>query len=256
MIRIMKEVMPTLFDPRNSPQSALIRRLRPQLMAGLAALACAGCAAQAPIEPGIATSAPVAAMGQSEYIAAVGSEYMLRPADKLSVTVFREAELSLPEVVISAEGRISVPLVGPIQAAGMTVQQLETRIGELYDARYLRSPDVAVNVLDYGSHVVTVEGSVVESGLFEFTPGTRLSGGIAKAKGPTRVADVREVAIFRQRDADTLIAKFDYAQVRAGGMMDPVLQPGDRIVVGTDNLSQTWQDLLRALPAFGLFTQF
>jgi polysaccharide export outer membrane protein len=138
----------------------------------------------------------------------------------------------------------------------MTVEQLETRIEELYDARYLRSPDVAVNVVDYASHVVTVEGSVQKAGLFNFRPGTRLSGGIALAEGPTRVANVREVAIFRQSGNGTLIAKFDYAQVRAGSMMDPVLQPGDRIVVGTDNLSQTWQDFLRALPAFGMFTQF
>jgi polysaccharide export outer membrane protein len=232
------------------------RRLRARLALPMIALACAGCAAQAPIEPGIANIAPNGSMGQSEYIATVGASYLLRPADKVSVTVFREAELSLPEVVISAEGRISVPLVGPIQAAGMTVEQLETRIEELYDARYLRSPDVAVNVVDYGSHVVTVEGSVTESGLFNFRPGTRLSGGIALAKGPTRVADVREVAVFRQSGSGILIAKFDYAQVRAGGMMDPVLQPGDRIVVGTDNLSQTWQDFLRALPAFGMFAQF
>ena len=227
-----------------------------QLATCAAAFALAGCAAQAPIEPGIAVTTPSAAMGQTEYISAVGSTYQLRPADKLSVTVFREAELSLPEVVISAEGRISVPLVGPVQAAGMTVEQLETRIEELFDARYLRSPDVAVNVLSYASHVVTVEGSVEKQGMYEFRPGTRLSGGIALASGPTRVADVREVAVFRQSGNGTLIAKFDYAQVRSGAMMDPVLQPGDRIVVGTDNLSQTWQDFLRALPAFGMFSQF
>lgn len=232
------------------------RSLRSQLLTAFAAFALAGCAAQAQIEPGVANTTPNAAMGQAEYIAAVGNSYVLRPADRLSVTVFRETELSLPEVSISAEGRISVPLVGPIQAAGMTVDQLETRIEELYDARYLRSPDVAVNVLEYASHVVTVEGSVTESGIFVFRPGTRLSGGIAMAKGVTRVADVREVAIFRQRGSEMLVAKFDYAQVRAGGMMDPVLQPGDRIVVGTDNLSQTWQDVLRALPVFALFTQF
>jgi len=221
-----------------------------------AALACAGCATQVPIEPGIANSAPSAEMGQTAYVSSADTTYLLRPADKLSVTVFREAELSLPEVVVSAEGRISVPLVGPIQAAGMTVEQLESRIEELFDARYLRSPDVAVNILEYASHMVTVEGSVEKPGLYEFRPGTRLSGGLALASGPNRIANVREVAVFRQTGAGTLIAKFDYAQVRSGAMMDPVLQPDDRIVVGTDNLSQAWQDLLRALPAFGLFTQF
>ncbi len=226
------------------------------LAASMIALACAGCAASSPIMPGVANSLPDAAMGQNDYISAVGTSYLLRPADKLSVTVFREEELSLPEVVISAEGRISAPLVGAVQAAGMTVEQLETRLEQMYDARYLRSPDVAVNVLEYASHVVTVEGSVEKPGLYTFRPGTRLTGGIALAAGPTRVANVRQVAVFRQTPEGTLIAKFDYAQVRAGSMLDPVLQPGDRVVVGTDNLSQTWQDFLRALPAFGLFTQF
>jgi len=223
---------------------------------GLAVLVCAGCAASSPISPGVANSLPNAAMGQADYVATVGTTYLLRPADKLRITVFREEDLSMPEVTVSAEGRISVPLIGPIQAAGMSVEQLETRLEQLYDARYLRSPDVAVNVLEYGSHVVTVEGSVEKPGLYAFRPGTRLTGGISLAAGPTRVADVRQVAVFRETAQGTMIAKFDYAQVRAGSMLDPVLQPGDRVVVGTDNLSQGWQDLLRALPAFGLFTQF
>ena len=215
----------------------------------------AGCAVEAPISPGVASTAPIAALGQDAYVTPPGSGYVLRPADKLSVTVFREAELSLPEVVISAEGRISLPLIGPIQAAGMTVADLETRLEQMYDERYLRGPDIAVNVIDYASHQVTVEGSVERPGLYKFIPGTRLSGGVSLASGPRRTADVREVAVFRETPSGMQIAKFDYAQVRAGTMLDPVLQPGDRIVVGTDNLSQTWQDFLRALPAFGLFTQ-
>mgnify|MGYP007056299579 FL=1 len=52
------------------------------------------------------------------------------------------------------------------------------------------------------------------------------------------------------------VAKFDYAQVRAGTMIDPVLAPGDRVVVGTSGLSQLWQDFLKAVPAFALFTRF
>ena len=194
-------------------------------------------------------------MGQEAFAGSVGQTYALRPADRISVTVFREEELSVPELTISAEGRISVPLVGAVQAAGMTVHELELRLEELYDARYLRAPDVAVNILEYSSHLVTVEGAVDKPGLYPFRPGTRLTGGIALAAGPERVADVRDVAIFRQADDGTVIAKFDYAQVRAGAMLDPILHPGDRVVVGTDNLSQTWQDILRALPAFGLFTQ-
>lgn len=214
-----------------------------------------GCVVEDRIEPGMATMTPVAALGQNAFTGSVGATYLLRPADEISVTVFREEELSVPVMIISAEGRISAPLVGEVQAAGMTAQQLEQHLEQLYDARYLRSPDVAINVLKYGSHLVTVEGAVKKPGLYPFNPGTRLTGGMSLASGPERVADVRDVAIFRQSEQGTMVAKFDYAQVRAGTMMDPVLQPGDRVVVGTDNLSQTWQDILRALPAFGLFTQ-
>jgi polysaccharide biosynthesis/export protein len=50
-----------------------------------------------------------------------------------------------------------------------------------------------------------------------------------------------------------MVAKFDYAAVRQGAMLDPVLQPGDRVVMGTDGLSVFWADLLQALPVFGVF---
>ena len=232
------------------------RDFLPYIALVLATTLVSGCIRQAPITPGIANSTPVPELGQTNYIAQVGADYLLRPADKLSVTVFREAELSLPEVTISAEGRISVPLVGPVQAAGMTIENLEQRLEQLYDARYLRSPDIAVNVIEYASHVVTVEGAVEREGLYTFRPGTTLTGAISLAAGPERVADMREVAVFRQTQQGTLIAKFDYAKVRAGTMLDPVIQPGDRVVVGTDNLSQTWQDFLRTIPVLGIFTQF
>lgn len=215
----------------------------------------AGCVVEDQISPGMASSVPAPGQGQEGYEAAIGESYLLRPADRLSITVFREPDLSVPELTISAEGRVSVPLVGPVQAAGMTTDAFEQMLEQQLDERYLRSPDVAVNILEYASHVVTVEGAVSQPGIYPFTPGTRLTGGIALAAGPERVADVRDVAIFRQTPDGTMIAKFDYAQVRAGEMLDPVLHPGDRVIVGTDNLSQTWQDLLRALPAFGLFTQ-
>lgn len=212
------------------------------------------CIAEDRINPGMARMSPVTELGQAGYDAQlVGTAYRLRPADKLSVMVFREAELSVPEVTISTEGRISVPLIGHVEVAGMTTEELELLLEERYDERFLRGPDVAVNVVEYASHLVTVEGAVTRPGLYPFTPGTRLTGGISLAAGPERVAGVRNVAVFRQTGEGIAIAKFDYAMVRAGTMLDPVLHPGDRIIVGTDNLSQFWQDLLRALPAFGMF---
>ena len=240
---------------RRFAETYLRNVLSRSLLLSAGALALSGCVVEDRIAPGIVNATASSAMGQDAFAGSVGSTYQLRAADKVSVIVFREQELSAPELTISAEGRISVPLVGEVQAAGMTAQQLELRLEQMFDERYLRSPDVSVNVLDYASHLVTVEGAVDRPGLYPFNPGTRLTGGISLASGLERVADVRDVAIFRESSEGTIIAKFDYAQVRAGTMLDPILHPGDRVVVGTDNLSQTWQDLLRALPAFGLFTQ-
>lgn len=214
----------------------------------------AGCATSRPIEPGLVRDeAPM--MDSTPVIAAHQGEYVLRPADVIKIDVFREQDLSLPSVAVAADGKVSFPLLGPVEVAGRTAGGLESFLEAELGARYLRDPDVSVNVLDYASHQVTVEGAVQEPGIFAFRPGTRLSGGVALAKGATRVAALREVAIFRPVEGGTQVAKFDLAAVRAGTMLDPVLQPGDRIVVGTDNLAQFWQDFLRALPAFGLFTQ-
>ena len=62
------------------------------------------------------------------------------------------------------------------------------------------------------------------------------------------------MAIFREAPQGLTVAKFDYRAVQQGTMIDPVLQPGDRVVVGTSGLSQFWQDVLKTLPAFAIFT--
>jgi len=228
--------------------------LRRGAFAFLGAALLAGCAGNDPVRPGLAAASQTPGMGQDGFEQALDGEYTLRPGDVINLTVFREPELSLSSVPVSADGRISIPLVGSQDVAGRTPSEVELQIESLLNSRYLRNADVAVNILEYGSHVVTVEGAVETPGVFEFRPGTRLSGGVATAEGLTRVANRTQVAVFREGPEGIQVAKFDYGQVMAGTMLDPVLQPGDRIVVGTDSLSQFWRDLLASLPAFALFT--
>ncbi len=219
------------------------------LLAGTAA-----CSSSMEASPGIAVSTPDIASGQQDFSTAISRDYPLRPSDIISIMVFREEGLSMPQVAVSADGQISFPLVGSLTVAGMSPASVEQRLEELLEARYLREADVTVNVLDYTSHQVTVEGAVQEPGVYQFLPGTRLSGGVALANGLDRVAEPQQVAVFRQTESGMQIAKFDYAAVSSGAMLDPVLLPGDRIVIGVDGLEQFWQDFLKALPAFGLFT--
>lgn len=219
------------------------------------ASALAGCGNSPPVRVGLATTSPVTEYGQSDYSATEPAEYVLRPADIVSVTVFREPELSVQNVPVGADGRLSLPVVGTIKVDGMTTRQIEQSVTQKLASGTLVNPQVSINVMQFASHVVTVEGSVEKPGMYPFKPGTRLSGAIALAAGPSRIAKLKEVAVFRQRPDGIAVAKFDYGQVRLGTMMDPVLQPNDRVIVGTSGLSQFWQDFLKTVPAFALFTR-
>ena len=212
------------------------------------------CGATPPPAVGAAQTTPVDSLGQADYASVTDADYRLRNSDILSILVFREPELSMEKVAVGADGMLSLPLVGPIAANGRTTAELAGDIAFALDRAGLKNPQVSINVIDHASHLVTVEGGVTEPGVFPFQPGAKLSSAIALAKGPNRVAQMREVAIFRETPQGLMVAKFDYRAVRQGTMLDPVLQPGDRVVVGISGLSQFWQDLLRALPAFALFT--
>jgi polysaccharide export outer membrane protein len=219
----------------------------------MAALALAGCASSPEPRIGASVTQPVSELGQDGYTFRRPDVYLLRPTDKISVNVFREPELSIESVRLGVEGNISLPMLGSIPASGMTAKSLEQDITRRLAALGLKSPMVSVNVIDFSSHLVTVEGAVEKPGVYTFQPGARLSSAIALASGPKRVAKVDQVAVFRESPEGIMIAKFDYQQVRQGTMLDPVLQPGDRVVMGTDGLSVFWEDLLKALPAFGVF---
>jgi polysaccharide export outer membrane protein len=219
----------------------------------IAALALAGCASTPDPVIGMAASQPVTSLGQKGYSVSRPTSYNLRPADQLTVTVFREPELSLEKVRIGVEGNVSLPMIGSIPAAGMTAKQFEQDVTRRLAAAGLKGPVVSVNIAEYASHLVTVEGAVDKPGVYAFQPGARLSSAVAMASGPKRTANVEQVAVFRESPQGIMVAKFDYGQVSQGTMLDPVLEPGDRVVMGTDGLSVFWEDLLKALPAFGVF---
>lgn len=219
----------------------------------LTAISLVGCASSPDPVIGASVTQPSSELGQAGYSFQRPTIYLLRPSDKVSVNVFREPDFSLDAVQIGVEGNVSLPLIGSVPAAGMTAKQFEEDVTRRLAAAGLKSPMVSVNIAEYASHRVTVEGSVTEPGVYDFQPGARLSAAIALAKGPTRTAKTNQIAVFREAPDGIRIAKFDYQALSQGTMLDPVLQPGDRVVVGTDGLSVFWQDFLRALPAFGIF---
>lgn len=212
-----------------------------------------GCTSSPETVIGPAASQPITSLGQANYTDQRSKTYLLRPSDRISINVFREPDFSLESVRIGVEGNISIPLLGSIPAAGMTAKSLEEDLTTRLARVGLRSPSVSVNIAEYASHLVTVEGAVTRPGVYTFQPGARLSSAVALAQGPQRTAKSSQLAVFRETENGIAVAKFDYAMISQGTMLDPILEPGDRVVMGTDGLSVFWQDFLRAVPAFGIF---
>ncbi|MEL7446184.1 MAG: polysaccharide biosynthesis/export family protein [Pseudomonadota bacterium] len=231
----------------------MIGRLLKSSTASVAIIGLSACASSPEPRIGPASISPVSELGQSEYTYARPQTYRLRTSDVLSVNVFREADLSTAAVRVGLDGNISLPLLGTLKAGGMTTAELEKDVAARLSRAGLKTPMVSVNIAEYASHLVTVEGSVAKPGVFPFQPGARLSAAIAMAEGPNRVANLNQVAVFREVDNGISVAKFDYQAVSQGTMLDPILRPNDRVVVGTSGLSVFWQDFLKTVPALGVF---
>jgi len=183
-------------------------------------------------------------------------QQVIRPDDKISITVAREPTLSLQAARVSEDGTLDVPYIGPIRASGRTTAQIAGEISAELGRTYLVDPRVSVNIEEYGSHVVTVEGSVQHPGIFPYGKDTTLMGALATAQGPTRSAKLNQIVVFRNVDGERTLAVFDLKKLRTGAQPDPLLKPGDRIIVGFSGLQQAWQDLLQAAPLLNIFRRF
>lgn len=232
------------------------RRWLGAVSSGLVAAILTGCVQTRPAPPGLISAAPIESAGQVGYSASINDAYQLHPGDVISLAVFREPALSIDKVPVSAEGTIAMPLIGVIKVGGRTAAEITDEVTRKLTGDYLLHPKVTFNVIEYASHLVSVEGGIIKPGVYQFQPGARLSTAIASSGGPTNVAKLRDIAIFRKSPDGMSVAKFDYDAINQGQMMDPVLQPEDRVVVGTSALSQAWQDMLKALPVFAIFTRF
>lgn len=117
-------------------------------VAAIAAAVVTGCASTPEPILGSAASQPNAALGQQGYSVSRPTTYNLRPADQISVTVFREPDLTVERVRIGVEGNVSLPMIGSIPAAGMTAKQFEQDVTRRLAAAGLKSPMVSVNIAE------------------------------------------------------------------------------------------------------------
>ena len=212
-----------------------------------------------------ATLQPDVAVGGDAYAAiavspeendATAPRYALRGGDVVSVAVFQEPELSRDAIVLDAAGNLNLPLLGEIRARGMTTSELARSIESAYASQYLRDPRVAVFLDSTIQDSVTIEGQVELPGMYEYRDGLTLLSAMALARSPTRTAKLDEVVVFRDIDGQRQGGVFDLMAIREGRMPDPIMRPGDVVVVGYSSLQGTYRDILQAAPILGIFTRF
>lgn len=182
--------------------------------------------------------------------------YRIGVGDKINVRVFQVPDLSFDELVIDTSGNVQLPLIGAVRGAGRTPDEMSAEIAERLSARYLRSPQVTVIVTEAASQKITVDGAVTKPGVYEMRGSTSLLQAVAMAEGPTRIADLTKVAVFRTIDGRRSVALFDLAAIRQGRADDPQVRGDDVIVVDTSRLSSTLREVLAAVPALAVFAWF
>jgi len=182
-------------------------------------------------------------------------DYVLGPQDTISVRVFREPDLSLDTVTVDSGGRFDMALIGKITATGKTPDELSDEITQRYD-QYLVKPSVSINVLVVNSKRLTVEGAVGSPGVFPLASNTDLLSAVALAGGPTDIARVSEVAVFRKIKGQDMVAAYDFSRIRSGEAANPQILPGDIVVVGFSGLKQGARQLLQTVPLIAIFRPF
>jgi len=174
--------------------------------------------------------------------------YLIGPLDKLDIKVFGVEDLSL-KVQTDASGRISMPLAGVIEAAGKSPDQVAKLIESGLRGKYIRNPEVTVNLVDTVSQVITVEGEVKEPGIYPAIGKMTLLRSVATAKGTSEYARLQDVVIFRTVSGQKMAGIYNLKAIRQGNYADPEVFPGDIIVVGDSQARRIFRDALQVAPA-------
>lgn len=174
-------------------------------------------------------------------------DYAIGPLDRLSVDVYGIPELSR-SVQVDASGRIAMPLIGSLEASGKTPVVLGSEIASRLGDRYVRNPQVTVNLTETVSQVVTVEGAVRTPGLYSVSGRMTLIRAIARAEGTTEFARENYVVVFRRVNNQNMAALYDLRAIRQGMYEDPEIYANDVVLVGESGARRIFRDVVAVAP--------
>lgn len=157
--------------------------------------------------------------------------YAIGPEDELSVSVWKEPDLS-HIVSVRPDGKISLPLLNDIQAAGLTPMQLASQISEKLK-KFVSEPQVTIIITKINSQRVFIVGEVPRAGTYPLLPNMTVLQALSSAGGFTQFANLKKIHVLRMENGRQLIIPFNYREVIAGRRPEQniPLKPSDTIVV-------------------------
>ncbi len=191
-----------------------------------AGLVPAGAAAQQPAAGALPPGAAPAAAGP-----AVPADYVIGPEDVLSVVYWRDKDMT-GEVAVRPDGKISLPLLNDVQAAGLTPEQLRQSLLEA-SKQYFETPNVTVGVRQMNSRKVFITGEVSKPGPYPLVAPTTVLQLISIAGGLRDYADSKKIVIVRNENGRPMSYLFNYKDVvsRKNLQQNIELRPGDTVIV-------------------------
>jgi len=182
-----------------------------------------GCAAQYTPSNPEAEAALVSKVAQDTY--------QLGPEDTLEISVWKEPDLT-KQLVVRPDGKITYPLVGEIQASGLTVKQLQDEISKRL-TKYVTDANVTVILLKTQYYKIFVTGKVNKPGDFLVGRPTDVMQAISMAGGLTPYASAGSIVVLRHEGGKEDVYPFNYNDVSKGKSLEQnrTLLPGDVVVV-------------------------
>jgi len=177
------------------------------------------------------TSSPASNSQPASTPATADPSYVIGPEDMLDISVWKEPDVSRV-VPVRPDGRISLPLIHDVEAAGMSPQQLAASVAEKL-RKYLNDPQESGIVKAINSQRVFVVGEVLRAGAFPLLPGMTVLQALSSAGGFTTFAGVKKIRVVRSRNGKQVELPFNYREVLKGDKpgQNIKLEPGDTIMV-------------------------
>lgn len=184
-----------------------------------------------PAPPPVAAAQASATPGAAGPSAELPTNYIIGPDDVLGIVYWKDKDMTT-DAHVRPDGRIALPLLNEIQAAGLTPEQLRERLIE-ESQKYMEDPNITVVVRMINSRKAFITGEVNKPGPYPLISPTSVMQLIAMAGGLREYANSKKIIIMRTEKGRQISLKFNYKDVIEGKNLNQniELKPGDTVVV-------------------------